>query len=407
MLFVVKPTSSCNGACVYCSAWHDDPEDRHRMTEEDVDLLCGRVVAWAARARPRPRRVSLLWHGGEPLAMGKAFFRHVLRLTRILKERHGVVLRHLMQSNITLVDEEWGELLGELLDGRRLGSSYDPVPGIRLLKGGGDYEAQWKRGCRILRRAGLGVGVVCVVHRLHLGRAEELLQAFLDLGYEGGLRMNPLYGAGLAAKDESLHISPAQWGEFLWEAWEAWNRLGRPLKLDPLLSWERLARGQPTRLACAFSGNCTVGFSGIRADGMVFSCGRSMDGGVQPFGNLHEQPLEEILASEARRAFLNRAAWLRQGECSACRWWAFCHGGCPNDAHLTYGDPLRATGFCEGRRGFLERAFGGSAGVFSGSVAATPEEQSGGEYMFEVAGDEEKSEAEEGGEGEQWGEAEP
>ena len=117
-----------------------------------------------------------------------------------------------------------------------------------------------------------------------------------------------------------------------------------------------------------------------------------MDSGIQPFGNLFNEPLQEILASEARRAFLNRTAWLRQGECSACRWWAFCHGGCPNDAYLTHKDPLRATGFCEGRRQFLERAFGAEAGLPCESEDAISSEPQGGDYLFDVLGEDPEEE---------------
>ncbi|MDX9999836.1 MAG: radical SAM protein [Polyangia bacterium] len=382
MLFVLKPTSSCNGACVYCSAWKEDPEDRHRMSQGDLEQLLGRIGEWAASARPS--RLSLLWHGGEPLMMGKAFFRRALYLGRELAQSRGLELRHLMQSNITLVDEEWASLLGELLEGRRIGSSFDPFPGVRLLRGGGDYEAEWRRGYGILRAAGIRVGVVCVVHRGHLGRAGELLEAFLDMGYDGGLRLNPLYAAGLAALDHSLHITPEEWGDFLWELWGAWNRLGRPLRVDPLQSWDRMARGEPTRLACAFSGHCTEGFTGVRADGAVFSCGRSMDSDLAQFGNLFEEPLQKILGCETRRALLNRTAWLRQHECSGCRWWVFCHGGCPNDALLAHGDPLRPTGFCQGRRSFLERAFGAAAAAGLGEAGPAPD---CGDYLFDVGGE--------------------
>lgn len=384
MLFVVKPTSSCNGSCVYCSAWREDPGDRHRMSGNDVERLLGRVAEWAVRTRPS--RISVLWHGGEPLMMGKAFFEHAKRVSDSLAERHGLRIRHLMQSNITQVDDGWATLLGALLEGRRLGSSYDPLPGIRRLRDGGDYEAAWRRGYRILRAAGIRVGVVCVVHRRHLGNAEALLRAFLDMGYDGGLRVNPLYAAGLAARDSSLHISAREWGDFLWELWTAWNRMGRPLRVDPLSGWERMAQGAATRLACAFSGHCTEGFTGVRSDGAVFSCGRSMDSELAPFGNLYERPLEEILLAPPRRALLHRTAWLEQHECSGCRWWAFCHGGCPNDALLTHGDPLRATGFCEGRRHFLDRAFGSRAVPALGREGPGMAAEDDG-YLFDVPGD--------------------
>ena len=401
MLFVVKPTSACNGACVYCSAWHDEdasPGARGRMSTDQVDAYLARIAEWVEQATPRPRRISLLWHGGEPLLMGRPFYRHVLETCRAMEARTGLEIRHLMQSNITLVDEAWAALLGELLHGRRLGSSYDPVAGIRLLRSGESYEEAWARGYRILRQAGVHVGIVCVVHRHHVADAAGFYRAFRELDYEGGIRVNPLYAAGLAARDHALHITPEQWGEFLWDLYQAWNADGRRLRIDPLRGWDALARGRRARLACAFSGSCTRGFTGLRADGTVYTCGRSMDGELGAFGRLSDAPLATLLRSEPRRAFLNRVAWLRQGECAGCRWWTFCHGGCPNDAHLVHGDALRRTHWCEGRRSFLERAYGALvSGAQDDGGASPPPVQEPGDagYLFEVSRDDEDGEEDE------------
>ncbi|MFH2006367.1 MAG: radical SAM protein, partial [bacterium] len=104
MLFIIKPTSACNGACLYCSAHQEDPEARGRMSLPQLDRILLRIEEWGLQAKPD--RLALLWHGGEPLLMGAAFYREVLRRTRELRERTGLELRHIMQSNLTLVDAE-------------------------------------------------------------------------------------------------------------------------------------------------------------------------------------------------------------------------------------------------------------------------------------------------------------
>ncbi|MFH2008936.1 MAG: SPASM domain-containing protein, partial [bacterium] len=204
-----------------------------------------------------------------------------------------------------------------------------------------------------------------------LGQAHRIYQAFRELDYDGGLRFNPLYATGLARDNTELHISSRQWGEFLVELWDAWDRDGRTIRVDPLQGWDQLAGGRRARIACAFSGRCTESFAGIKADGTVYSCGRSLDDQVLPFGNLNDTPLGELLEVPARRALLNRIEWLQQGECAGCRWWAFCHGGCPNDAQIAYGDLLRRTCWCEGRKLFFEHAFRDRVGV---QAAPAPED---------------------------------
>ncbi len=360
MLFVIKPTAACNGACIYCSAYKHHPDELGGMSIEQTESILLKIEEFiVGRGRKKNQgHVSILWHGGEPLIMGLDYYKAVDRISKDIQERTGVSIRHMMQSNITLVTPEFAEFLKDFLEQSRLGSSYDPIENIRLLKEGRSYEEEWKKGQAILKEAGVGVGVVYVVHRESLGKAHEIYHGLKDLGLDGGMRFNPLYSAGLARDNRDLHLTPKEWGGFLLDMWKVWNEDGRTLRVDPLRSWDDMAHGRSVRIVCAFSGKCTFNFTGIKADGTVYSCGRSMDDNLMPFGNIFEQPLEEILNSRARKSYLNRKEWLLHGECAGCRWWSFCHGGCPNDAHLEHGDMLRKTFWCEGRKIFLDEAFG-------------------------------------------------
>ncbi len=377
MLFIVKPTAACNGKCVYCSAYKEDPG--RAMTRETIGLLFERVAEYAKTGALK--EVSFLWHGGEPLLMGPDFYREVLRLTRWLKERVSIPVGHLIQSNITLVTEEFLPILKEMLPSGRFGTSYDPVSGIRLLRGSKSYEAEWKRAYALLRKADLDVGVVYVVHQGSLGRADFIYHELKALGLNGGLRFNPLYDTGLAKTSRELHISPRDWGQFLLDLWRVWNDDGRTLRVAPLEGWDALVHGRRARLSCAYSGSCTKNFTGVDSDGTVYTCGRSMDDHLMPFGNLRDHSLAELYDVVERRAFLNRQEWLLQGECAGCRWWSMCHGGCPNDAQIAYGDMLRKTYWCEGTKFYLESVYGDVAGV----AASGPESEG---YEFDLPGEE-------------------
>lgn len=356
MLFIVKPTAACNGACRYCSAYKEHTDELGRMSLEQVRAILNRVEEFALSSRPR--RLTILWHGGEPFLMGAQFYREVMEICSQMFERTGLEIGHIMQSNITMATDELADVLRDLLKNKRLGSSYDPIPDIRLLKDGSSYEEKWRAGYKKLKEHNVGVGVVYVAHKQSLGRAAEIYHHFKDMGFEGGLRFNPLYAAGLARESDVLHITPEQWGEFLVDLWKVWNEDGRSIRVDPFVGLSQAVEGAAARMSCAFSGRCTEGFTGVKCDGSVYSCGRSMDDNLLCFGNIYDRPLADILESPNRRAFLNRIEWLQHGECAGCRWWSFCHGGCPNDAHLGHGNMLRRTYWCEGRRLFLDRVFG-------------------------------------------------
>jgi len=378
VLFIVKPTAACNGACIYCSAYKDDPSKLRKMSLEELQFLYSRLTEYVEATGLK--KISILWHGGEPLLMGPRFFSEAADLSDQLTARTGVAMGHLIQSNITLVSDALVPVLRRLLGNRRLGTSYDPIAGIRLLKGNKSYDTLWRAGLDKLQAGGLNVGVVYVVHALSLKKAHEIYHQFKEMDLRGGLRFNPLYSEGLAKRSEHLHITPRQWGEFLLDLWDAWNEDGRTIPVAPLDGWEALADGKKARLSCAFSGSCTKGFSGIEADGTVYSCGRSLDGELLPFGNIHDAPLADILESDSRHAFLNRQEWLLMGECAGCRWWSFCHGGCPNDAYLAYGDMMRKTYWCEGRKLFLDRRYAERTGL---AVSDTQDNDEAG-YEFDL-----------------------
>ena len=383
MLFIIKPTAACNGACIYCSAYKHHPDELGKMSLDEVEAILKKIEEYIVEMSPD--RTSILWHGGEPLVMGIPFYEKVLELCEGIKERTGVSIGNMMQSNITMVTPEFAKLLKRLLSKGRLGTSYDPIKGIRLLKDGHSYEDEWKKGQAILAEAGVMVGVVYVVHRESLGKAHEIYHGLKDLGLDGGMRFNPLYSAGLARDNRDLHIKPEEWGRFLLDLWKVWNEDDRSLRVDPLRSWSNMARGGEVKITCAFSGRCTYNFTGIKSDGTVYSCGRSMDEGLMPFGNIFQSSLPELLRSERRRAYLNRKEWLLQGECAGCRWWSFCHGGCPNDAYVEYKDPLRKTYWCEGRKLFLDETFG------QGGKVVLPPEPGDTEDLFDESGKKSKA----------------
>jgi uncharacterized protein len=327
------------------------------MDVAGMERLLDQVVAEALRAGER--RVALLWHGGEPLLMGAAFFRAVASAAAARQAGSGVEIEHLVQSNLTLLDRDDAllEALEALLPGRRISTSWDPLPGIRRLLGDEDYDQRFRAGLERLRSRGFEAGLVYVVHRGSLGRAAELYRAWKALGVTG-VRCNPVYGAGLARGERDRWITAAEWGAFLIDLHRAWDEDGQSLRVDPIAAWADRFAGRGGRLSCAFSGRCTRTFAGVAADGTVHACGRWLDEGGLPFGRLGEAPLAAILRSPARRALIARPAWLRHGECSACRWFPVCHGGCPVDALLVHGDPLRKTPLCAGRRAYLEAQYG-------------------------------------------------
>jgi uncharacterized protein len=63
---IMQPTTLCNLDCSYCYLPHR-AHDR-RMAPAVAEATAATVNTWAAQAP----RFSVVWHGGEPLAAGRA-----------------------------------------------------------------------------------------------------------------------------------------------------------------------------------------------------------------------------------------------------------------------------------------------------------------------------------------------
>ena len=121
---LAKPTGAvCNLDCTYCFFLSKDalyPGQRLRMSDETLDAYLEQLLD----AHP-DGEVAVAWQGGEPTLMGLPFFRRAIEVAE-RAARPGQVLQHTIQTNGTLIDDEWaaffaehGFLVGLSIDGPR------------------------------------------------------------------------------------------------------------------------------------------------------------------------------------------------------------------------------------------------------------------------------------------------
>ena len=166
---VMQPTTLCNLDCAYCYL----PMRAHdkRMPVAVAEAVAESVNAWAS-VTPR---FSVIWHGGEPLAAGRA------HLARLMAPFRGV--EHHVQTNATLVDDAWCDFFVE--HGVRLGVSVDgdaARTGSRVDRAGRPAYDRIMRGIATLRRRGLPFAALCVVGDPEPGLGTELYAFFRALG---------------------------------------------------------------------------------------------------------------------------------------------------------------------------------------------------------------------------------
>jgi uncharacterized protein len=345
---------------VYCSAWECGVGET--MTEETLGVLFERVEEWVVHSK-RTRTLKIIWHGGEPTLMPVSFYEKALGLQERLRRLYRLEIENNIQSNLLFLNKEKVEMLGRLLEfrgqKRTVGTSYDPLPGVRVVRNR-DYGAEWEKATSLLQAHGLPYGIVYVVHRGSIENIEKVAEVFLEKFAGIGVRFNPLYMEGRAANDECkpLYITPKEWGEFLVKLHEIWLRHDKKTSWQPLKEMDSFHYGKDSRMTCDKSGRCGKTHLGIDTDGTVYSCGRGIDRKYSAYGNVHRNSIAEILKHPARLAMNNRSTYLENTLCSGCKWWRYCHGGCPMDAAINNDNNIfKKTNFCVSRRLFLETVY--------------------------------------------------
>ena len=326
---IVKTTRACNARCAYCSATSHpgagglfDPRMAERLVRQAVDL---------ART-PGHGPVRMLWHGGEPLLLGKDFYRRMASL-----HAPGEVT-HRMQTNLTLLDEEWVEVLEPLIGADGLGTSVDPFDPFRALDDG-SYNEAWHRGMRLATAAGWRVGCVYVLHRHGVKRAKDLYWFFRNLRDNAGVsvRVNPLLqvGRARAVRNEDLALSEGEYATFLRAMAVEWLRDHKRLVVEPLGGFEQALGGDPSALSCDLAGQegCVEQRLGVDHEGKVYNCGRAIDARAPSMGDLATAPLQSFVDHPDRAVMYARAPQLQASKCGTCTYWDVCHGGCPYESH--------------------------------------------------------------------------
>lgn len=359
---ILKATTRCNATCAYCAAIDQVRTDLQTMPLDLLELFFVRAHEFLLE-NPR-ERLLIIWHGGEPLLLGPTFFEQALELQQRICGQTAGRIGHRMQSNLTLFSRSYAGVFRKMgIFG--IGTSYEPIPGLRGLgpqRDSAAYQRSFHRGLRILEQEGFGWGLIYVVTRPALDRGLEIFRALTELKADGNIKFQPVL---LCGRDPGeLSITPEQFTEFLGAIFPEWwrQRQTYPLVEPFRVITENIIKGTGNSY-CLDSGKCALTHLSIAPDGAVFHCGRSLDHELLEYGHLSRQTFVEILANPQRKTLLHRNQILREGDCRDCRFWSICHGGCPLDALAETGSFLHKSPWCTAKKGFIEKYFEPVTGV--------------------------------------------
>ena len=357
---MAKPTGAiCNLDCTYCFFLSKEllyPGDRFRMADELLRTYVNQMI----ESQQAPE-VTIAWQGGEPTLMGVDFFRRSVEYAREACPP-GQSLTFTMQTNGTLLTDEWCEFLAE--NEFLIGLSMDGPPEFhdlyRVDKKGRPTAHRVVDAAALLTRHGVDFNILCTVHSGNADHPLEVYRYFRDeigadfmqfipiversteetfveinRGWSAEHKERPLYvNRGSLVTERT--VRPEQWGDFLIAIFDEWvrNDVGDVFVQyfdAAVASWLGMSPAM-----CIFKETCGTAVA-LEHNGDLYSC----DHFVEPeykLGNIAETHMVELLASPQQRKFGNDKRDTLPQYCRDCDVRFACNGECPKNRFATTPD---------------------------------------------------------------------
>ncbi len=343
----------CNLDCKYCFYLEKEKlfpsNENFKMSDEVLDAYIRQYID-----QQNASEINFAWQGGEPTLLGVPFFRKVVELQN--KYAHGKQISNAIQTNGTLLDDEWGEFFAE--NHFLVGVSVDGPPKLhdayRVDKKGAPTYEKVAHGLKFLKKHGVEFNTLTVVNRINSKKPLEVYRFLKQIG-SGFIQFIPLVerladdeakklGLDLAMPPRvdqegevrlpvtDWSVEPKQYGEFLVTIFDEWvrNDVGKVfVQLFDVTLGNTMGMGSGL---CVFSPTCGTAMA-MEHNGDVYSC----DHYVYPqykLGNILNGSLGEMVGSEFQRKFGQDKSSTLPKYCRECTVRYACHGECPKHRFL-------------------------------------------------------------------------
>lgn len=316
---VLQPTSLCNLNCSYC--YLPGRNKNHKMLPSVANQV-------AKALQLLPHKVSLIWHGGEPLACGLNYFHKLIEPFSDLENSNQVT--HFIQTNGTLIDTNFCSFFLE--NKFRVGVSIDGPAWANINRVDWNGKTSFSKiveGIECLKSAKVPFSVIAVVNQENLNKAKELFTFFCELGCTAlGINIEEEEGINKSrfiCDDEKVTLFWAN----LFSAWQS-NPAIEIREFRYVLSWAKAVNDGLIKqfLEHDFDIFPTITWNGdVIVLSPEFAGHKSEKYGSFVVGNVLEKPLMEILADAMDLPYVvDYRLGVKQCQ-KECKYFSFCQGG--------------------------------------------------------------------------------
>ncbi len=347
---LAKPASAdCNLACTYCyyrrvQKMYPSRGPR-RMSDELLELYIRQVIEDSGH------QVNFGWQGGEPLLMGVDFFKRAFDLQRKYA-RPGQVIQNCIQTNGTLLDERWCELLreNEVLVGLSIDGPHELHDHYRKTIDGRPSHARVMRALELMLEHGVEFNALVLLNDVNVKHPREVYHFLFRHGVRH-MQFIPCVEHDGQGNVLPFSVTPEDYANFMCTVFDEWKK--RHVRLVSVRMFDNILMPhlniEPE--LCVFGTSCDRSLI-LEYNGDLYCC----DHFVYPeykLGNIFQTPIRELVQTPLFLEFKGRKLNLPR-ECLDCQWRIFCQGGCPKHRIVMHDDDYPSNYLCPAYKQIFE-----------------------------------------------------
>ena len=327
---MIKPASgSCNMRCKYCF-YHDVAKNREMPSHGAMSLQTMETIVKKAFAYASGSPVYINFQGGEPLLIGKQFFKATANMIARTNIKKSPVFLGL-QTNGTLIDDEWCEifkandfLVGLSLDGDEIANAN------RIDKDGNPTFDKIMASAQLLQKHDVNFNILTVLTRDVAMRIGKIYPFFTSHGFKRLQFIPCLKPLSGEIENPDFYLNEKSYTLFLLSAFALYQKdmaEGNYTSIRQFDNFVRLAHFERAE-QCGMNGHCTHQFV-IEADGAVYPCDFYCTDEYL-LGNILEKDFFTLEHSPVAINFIKESLVVDEA-CKSCEYYMLCKGGCKRE----------------------------------------------------------------------------
>lgn len=339
---IIKSNMNCNLRCKYCYEFNRNGEVYNKEIINPTELE--EFIARTARLFPDSRFLWML-HGGEPLINGLDYFKQFIAVIRRMIETYSVEFKIALQTNATLLTDEWIAVLEEnidLLSERIVSVSIDGPKNmndeVRVNAiGKGSYDGIIS-AIEKLKKSNLVFTTISVVGEHNVHHPKEVYDFLKELK-PNMCKFIPCYNYDEHGKKELFGILPSEYARFMCQIYDLWIKDLPLMKdeewfvIDPIATIISKLSGVFVTW-CEFRSEKCDNFVCLYPDGELWLCDTynhdttRKEAFLGNIRNLSDEKFMKAFESPTQLCHYKEFYEKMTKKCEGCDIYQYCVGGC-------------------------------------------------------------------------------